>query len=58
MEKPKEAQSLEYYFRRYLEDNPDLREALDVFNLSQQTYLSILAATAPITKTTSSTNSN
>jgi len=48
--------SLEDDLNRYLDENPHLREALEVFNISHQAYVSILAATAPTTRTTSSAN--
>ena len=51
-----EDQALQRAIEEYLESNPQIREALEVFNLSYQTYASILAANRPAKVTTTSTS--
>jgi len=52
-----DTKSLESAVEDYLRDHPDLEEALEIFNISQKTYVGILSATSPPVRTTNSTNS-
>jgi len=47
--------ALQRVVEEYLTRNPEIREALEVFNLSYQTYACILAANRPPKVTTGST---
>ena len=53
---PKKPPTVEEAIEGYLTENPGIREALEVFNLSRETYVSILRATAPAVTTTNSAN--